>query len=214
VLKEVIKLFPTTVARYQYRDHVKFKHDLMNIIDSAPKSNTRISDTNNSKHYYEESTGFLELDEVKDFKKFLIESANTYINDLMKFDTNMVITDCWINKTDAGYKEPMHNHANSFISATYYVNFDKACHGPLEVQQNKHKYNSLPYFLLLPSEFNDLNTMGFTFNDIQEGELIIWPSNLEHGFYKNDCDNRISIAINFLPEYVTNGPYKFKIGKT
>ena len=66
--------------------------------------------------------------------------------------------------------------------------------------------------MVRPSEYNDLNSVGWRMGDLSEGQLVIWPSTLEHGYKRNEGNNRISIAVNFLPEYIDNGGYKFKIG--
>ena len=210
MLTDVFTIFPTTVARYNYKNHNKFKKDLLNLLDTT--DDVRIDNDLNSKHYFERNSKFLDLDIFKDFKKFLIESADAYCNELMRYQCNTVITESWINQTDSNFSQYMHNHGNSFISATYYVNYDSNKHSPIEFQNNRHKQTQLPYLMLQPTEYNELNSLGWKMGDLSEGQLVIWPSNLEHGYKSNAGDNRISIAINFLPEYIDNGGYKFKIG--
>ena len=209
-MKEVFTLFPTTVARYTYANHIDFKQNVLDLLNTT--DDVRVDAELNSKHYFERNSKFLELDIFKDFKDFLINSANSYCNDLMRYDVNNVITESWINQTDSNFSQYMHNHANSFISATYYVNYDNSKHSPIEFQNNKHTQTQLPYLMLRPTDYNEMNSVGWTMGDLSEGQLVIWPSTLEHGYKKNLGDNRISIAVNFLPEYIDNGGYKFKIG--
>lgn len=210
MLTDVFTLFPTTVARYRYENHDIFKKNLLELLETT--DDVRVDHHLNSKHYFERSSKFLDMDVFKDFKKFLIDSANIYCNELMKYNCNMVITESWINQTNSTFSQYMHNHGNSFISATYYVNYNQGEHSPIEFQNNRHKQTQLPYLMLRPTEYNDLNSPGWVMGDLSEGHLIIWPSTLEHGYNNNKGNNRISIAVNFLPEYIDNGVYKFKIG--
>jgi uncharacterized protein (TIGR02466 family) len=211
MLTDFFTLFPTTVARFEYENHNKFKSDLINLLDTT--DDVRVDKVLNSKHYFEGNSNYLEFDIFQDFKKFLINSANSYCKELMRYDVNNVITESWINQTDTNYHQFMHNHGNSFLSATYYVNYDSKIHSPIEFQNNRHKQTQLPYLMLRPFEFNDLNSLGWQPPNLSEGQLLIWPSHLEHGYGPNLGDNRISIAFNFLPEYINNGVYKFKLSK-
>lgn len=210
MLTDVFTIFPTTVARYNYKNHIDFKKNVINLLETT--DDVRVDKELNSKHYFERNSKFLELDIFKDFKKFLIDSANSYCNDLMNYQSNMIITESWINQTDANFSQYMHNHGNSFISATYYVNYDSSIHSPIEFENNRHEKTQMPYLMIQPTEYNELNSLGWRMGDLSEGQLIIWPSNLEHGYKSNIGNNRISIAVNFLPEYIDNGGYKFKIG--
>jgi uncharacterized protein (TIGR02466 family) len=210
MLSDVFTIFPTTIARYNYVNHSIFKKQLLELLQTT--DDVRVDPDLRSRHYFERNSKFLDLDVFKDFKQFLIDSANSYCNDLMRYQSNMVITESWINQTDSNFSQYFHNHGNSFISATYYVNYDINKHSPIEFQNNKHEQTQLPYLMMRPNEFNELNSLGWTMGDLSEGQLVIWPSNLEHGYEKNIGDNRISIAVNFLPEYIDNGGYKFRIG--
>jgi uncharacterized protein (TIGR02466 family) len=183
MLSDVFAIFPTTVARYNYLNHNIFKKELLELLETT--DNVRVDHDLNSKHYFEGNSKFLDLEIFKDFKKFLIDSANSYCNDLMRYQSNMVITESWINQTDSTFSQYMHNHGNSFISATYYVNYDINIHSPIEFQNNRHKQTQLPYIMMKPTEYNDLNCPGWVMGDLSEGQLVIWPSTLEHGYIKN-----------------------------
>ena len=43
-----------------------------------------------------------------------------------------------------------------------------------------------------------------------EGELVIFPSQLNHGYDENTGYNRISLSMNFIPTIVTNGDYGWR----
>jgi len=213
MLEDVFSLFPTAVAKYRYYDHEVFKKSLYELIVQTKKANIRDDDTLNSKHYFEQDVSFLDLESMSSFKKFVLDSVNSYCNDVLEVNTDLFITEAWVNQTNSGYSEHMHNHGNWYVSAVYYVNYNKEKHSPLEFQNNKHKSTQLPYLLLKPENFNKFNAMGFVMHDVNEGNLIVFPSHIEHGFNNNQGNDRISIAFNFLPKYGSNGAYKFGVEK-
>ena len=47
-----------------------------------------------------------------------------------------------------------------------------------------------------------------------EGDLLLWQSNLLHGYENSHGDNRVSISFNVLPEVLDcRGTYSFKVVK-
>jgi len=49
---------------------------------------------------------------------------------------------------------------------------------------------------------------------VAQGDLLIWPSELMHGYIQPPVDvPRITMSMNFLPEVVKSNLYGFKISK-
>ena len=211
-MSDFFTIFPTTVARYKYTDPGALKSAITDLINS--ESVFRVGDTENSRHFYELNPEFIQNPKLEHFKNFILESVHSYISELMMLDTEMIITDIWINQSNTGFKQKMHNHANSFISGTYYVNFDPLKHSKIMFHKNSSNYSLNPYFEFDPVQINEFNANKFIIANMDEGDLVIWPSQLEHGYeIPNLADNRISISMNFLPSRINNGMYSFKISK-
>ena len=118
------------------------------------------------------------------------------------------VTDSWFNISDKGGYQHPHFHSNSYLSCIYYVNFD-----PEKDHVNTHftREESLyfPVMLgLMRNKFTDYNQD----NQIQvnEGELMIFPHKIIHGYNNNEGSNRITLSMNMMLTIVTNGDYGWR----
>lgn len=203
-------IFPTTIARYRFEESDKLKETITDIIMTGAEARHRLYST----HYYEYTSSFLDDARLDSFKEFVNASANAYAGELLGIDSDMMLTNAWINQTNTGHLEDAHNHANAYVSGTYYVNFDSEIHSVLEFYKNSSGMSLSPYIECATKHINLFNANKFIFLDLQEGDLLLWPSHVEHGYSTaNTGDNRISISMNFLPTVISNGPYKFKVSK-
>jgi len=205
---DVIELFPTSIGKFRYIKNSELKKSVMQVMHTADSADVTVKEF--STHYFENNNKFLENVEFLDFKNFLIGSATQYIKDFLEIDSEIILPLCWINCADSGHRLEKHNHGNSYISGTYYLNFDTLDHAPLTFYKSVLG-NTHPYFDVVPKNYNIHNAGRCELSQIQEGDLFLWPSHIEHGYEKNLKDNRISISMNFLPSVVNNGTYKFKI---
>ena len=162
-------------------------------------------------HYFEEKLNALVQREFIELQNFILNCVDQYAKNILKLPTSMIPAGSWVNKTNKGFSQKIHNHGNSYLSATYYIQYDPSIHSSINFYNNKEQEAKLPYMYYKPTEFNEYNALGFSLSDLKEGDLLIWPSHLEHGYDENLGDNRISLSLNFLPEYINNGSYPLKI---
>jgi hypothetical protein len=212
-MSDFFAVFPTTIARYTYDAADTLAEIVDELIQTAPTY--RLSGINQTaRHFYEDDTELLDNPKLTKFKDFILDSANRYVKDLLMIDADLQIAGAWINQSNTGFSEGIHNHSNSYVSGTYYVNFDKSIHGNLAFYKNSSNLSLTPYLECLPLQVNDLNAERFSISDLRQGELVVWPSHVEHGYLQpNTGDNRISITVNFIPTIISNGMYKFKVSK-
>lgn len=203
------EIFPTAIGRYSYSDHATVKQTVLDIMATTQEVR-RGKDAN---HYFEHTGSFLDQPALAKFKEFLEDSANDYTKNLLKLESEMFVTLAWINQTNSTCVMSKHNHGNSFFSGTYYLNFDLELHEPLTFTKELEFAAQTPYMGIMPYKYNNFNAPGYRISNLKEGEFIVWPSHLLHGHGPNKGDNRISISMNFLPKYISNGIYKFKITK-
>ena len=206
---EYYKIFPTTIGRYWFNLNDRVKEHVFPLLE---KTDQKVEYAN-ATHYFENRLDALAQREFIELANFIENSVNIYARDILKINTNLIPAGSWVNKTNKGFSQKIHNHGNSYVSATYYINYDSKIHSALNFYNNKEQQAKLPYLYMKPSEFNEHNALGFALNDINEGDLLVWPSYLEHGYDENIGDNRISLSMNFLPEYLNNGSYPLKIIK-
>jgi ectoine hydroxylase-related dioxygenase (phytanoyl-CoA dioxygenase family) len=88
------------------------------------------------------------------------------------------------------------------------VNFDMARdHVPTYFTRDTNFINA-PALNFIEGKTTDYNQNNEVLSN--EGELIIFPSQLNHGYNENNGDNRISLSMNFMPTIVTNGDYGWR----
>jgi uncharacterized protein (TIGR02466 family) len=123
----------------------------------------------------------------------------------------MIITDSWLNLCDKGGGQYPHFHGNAYISGTYYVNFRQG-HAPLCFRHPENSTHShFPTITLQSDKSNPNKYNSDVFVFPEEGELIMWQSNLTHGYTENQLDSRISISMNFMPSIVANDKYSYRV---
>jgi len=108
------------------------------------------------------------------------------------------ITNSWISKQPPGEHVNMHNHANSLVSAVYYLQTPTNC-GRLILHKRKHFDNMFSETVDIPvSNFTPVSSTGWPF-EVEEDMLIIFPSNVEHSVEPNSSNqDRYSLATNFF----------------
>lgn len=166
------------------------------------------------KHY--DQVNFLNQSSFTAFKQWLLDAAFIFategLNLVLEEDQPLVITDHWLNQIDKGGELPFHNHSNSIISGTYYLNHEKQ-HSPLVFTQLKEvESNAINPYLSQQQQYNTVWT-GDNIVNTQTGCLFLWESGLVHGSYPNQEDNRLSISFNIMPRIVKDNAqaHKFEI---
>jgi uncharacterized protein (TIGR02466 family) len=117
------------------------------------------------------------------------------------------LKEMWVNVLDAGGRQAMHNHANSFISGVLYLTpthpdsctvFMKSPGGTDFIFRNEHAathtgaYHSDKWVSPLP----------------QPGDLLLFPSYLMHAVPPNAGERRITLAFNAIPTHLDSWGYR------
>jgi len=104
-----------------------------------------------------------------------------------KYDVKPYISQSWANYTKAGQYHHKHAHPNSFISGCVYI----AAKGD-KIYFYRDSYQQIK----LPTEnWNPYNSESWWF-EVNEGDVIMFPSSLTHMVQTVDGEERISIAFN------------------
>jgi uncharacterized protein (TIGR02466 family) len=202
---KIDSMFPTCIASVEYIENVNLKPVLTNNLPTG-----RINPRSESLFHYYEDNSILYKKELKDFFVWCEDMTTDFVkNTLQKDIEKMIITDCWLNVCDYGGKQNFHNHTNSYISGTYYVNKTDN-HADLSFQSPYSQSANVNTIDLDNLNTNEYNATHFT-TPVKEGSLYLWPAFLKHGYEENMQDNRISLSINFMPNIVKNDTYGYKI---
>lgn len=107
------------------------------------------------------------------------------------------IVDSQLEVANEGSFLAPHEYANTVYRGYYYVNFDPQLHSSLTFKRNvaSPHYPIIQTPNLTETPFNILEQQVPT----QEGDIVIFPSNMTHGFENNTHANRMTISFNVLP---------------
>jgi hypothetical protein len=143
----------------------------------------------------------------------LIEAAALITPKLMEFGALLFgermgwsIKEMWVNLLDAGGRQAMHNHANSFISGVVYLTpthpssrtvFMKSPGGTDFSFKNDHAGIATGPF----------NAEKWISPQPEPGDLVLFPSFLMHAVPPNEGDRRITMAMNAIPARLDSWGY-------
>jgi uncharacterized protein (TIGR02466 family) len=119
------------------------------------------------------------------------------------------IKEIWVNVLDAGGRQAVHTHANSFISGVVYLTrshpsanivFHKSLGGSDFIFSNHNKNARIGPF----------NGSKWVMPEISAGDLVLFPSYLLHEVPTNQGEQRISISFNAIPGRLDNFGYAIR----
>lgn len=138
------------------------------------------------------NTNVFDMPKLKNIRLFIQETLDFYMKEVVKAsNAEIYITQSWVNVTNKNQRHDQHTHSNSFLSGVFYVHVDPVVDKIIFERQR----TAFP-LAVQPTEFTLLNSDSWTVN-VNNGDLIIFPSDLKHGVpLKTHDSKRISIAFN------------------
>ncbi len=220
---EVKAYFPTPI----WRENITIKDKWKDFAFDYFEKNSILSNSQNKKLKHSQSVGtysnseieknfksndILRLSEFHDLKivirKALEECFAEYYGDEANNNNEVIMRESWLNKCDKSGFQYCHNHGNSLLSYTLYINYDfKKGHTPLYFE--RPNFNTSPFFSI--ESWTKWTAQRNILYEIMEGDLVVWPSYLMHGFFTNKGDNRITLSGNALLRSIFNKAYSFEL---
>ena len=176
------------------------------------KSNFGVGDK--LKHYYNTSPQDLFKENHSFFhglQRWIEHRSLYFINEVMGYYADdVIITSSWINVANEGASQYLHCHSNSFVSGVYYVNFEED-HAPLQfINPRDPDISTTSILTQKPRKATPYNMRSASV-PIKGGDVVLFPSWLNHEYVDNKRDGRISIAFNVVPNPIDNGAYQLRI---
>ena len=180
-----IEAFPTLLYRYHLEEQDPIKTRVEEYYKEYKLQNNT-PDQWNCDLFTSYGTGTFPIGECLDAFTPILDEFQTDA----KAYGNMILTDMWLNCYESQNWQEKHIHSPGQWSGVYYVHFDP----------NEHKATNFYH----PCE-TLLATAGITSNTlvpwVQEGDMIIFPSWLEHAAPMNKSSKlRSTISFNFFIE--------------
>jgi len=155
---------------------------------------------------YHNTENIFELyDELKPLGQEILSACNFVYQEILNYDSDLRFTNAWINESEVGGEQGLHNHCNSALSGTVYLRTDEntniefpnrfttsdtVCQ--LTDDPNQERENKFGHYY-------HKDTATFT---VQTGYCMIWPSYLKHGYSENKTPRRLSLSFNTLPNHL------------
>jgi uncharacterized protein (TIGR02466 family) len=181
-----MELFPIAVSKH------KIPVDLLNTTDVTKSIKYKVNEGNKSSinSYVLNSETLVNLKNIIEIK--LNDHFHTIYQPLNK-DLQIYITQSWVNSTSTLQYHHRHYHANSVLSGILYLEVSEEDN----IQFNDSRNSNL--ILDFPIEnYTILNSGGWILNNLEEGDMLLFPSSLEHEvpIKRDNSPNRISLSFN------------------
>jgi len=181
------QLFPTPVGFFNLDREIS-KAEL----DFITKQNRRANTGNTSS----EDNYIVRNSKLKKLNDFFHQSANHYFREIYQpaTEVELRITQSWANFTEPGQFHHKHAHPNSVVSGVFYVQTNP---GLDRIYFYRSGYQQIKF---KTENWNLFNSESWWFEAIQ-GQLIMFPSHLEHMVQSVNEDKvtRISLSFNTFP---------------
>ena len=195
----VYGLFMQPVGRYTNKNHTEHKAIILDYISSL----TEISD--NNRHYISHKvqqlgpSNILELPELSVIKEMILEAINKTNKDALAYDLGDTIklADSYLELGNEGSMYAPHEHSNVLYSGTYFINFEPNKHAMMKFRRHCSSTH-YPVVVVNNTAQNAFNQLDCTV-PYNEGDVIIHPPNMQHGYEGNGHPNRISLTFNVAP---------------
>lgn len=187
---EKVNILPQTI--YKFKSSEELLNDTLEKVKNLQWGPNQFNSSSDDK-YLNKSQNFIKLHEWFD-------ECITIIKRDLEYDcSEMKITQSWANKTEKGQAHHPHTHPNSILSGIYYLN-NVNC--PTRFAMSSIWKTFEPFAPLAKSfQLFSTNDPSIVFHPItpEEGTLLIFPSNLEHGVDDNNDGTRYTISFNTFP---------------
>lgn len=121
------------------------------------------------------------------------------------------VKEMWLNVLERGGSQFVHSHANSFVSGVIYVTpshpsartvFYKSLGGSDFVFKNDTH-----------GKMGQYNGDKWTLPEANPGDLVLYPSYLLHGVPPNQGEQRVTVALNAIPERLKSWGYEIRFSR-
>ena len=193
---EIYALFALPVGVYSCPNFATVKKEIFKWIETQDirPEHDRLAITHNVSQIGKRNTILEDNASVADF---LLKSCKDYNEGAYYYDLDFAISDAYLELATKGALYAPHEHSNCIYSATLLINYQEG-HSPLKFRRNV----AGSYYPVMQFPNKDYTAFNMTEATVpmKEGDLIIYPSSMTHGYEGNPYDDRVSMTVNFIPD--------------
>ena len=194
----VYGLFMVPVGRYTNKQHEEHKTIILEYIQGLQEVKNEPRPFISRGITQMGPDNVLEVPQLKPIKEMILDAVRKTNESAYQYNLdNISLADSYLELADKNSMYAPHEHSNVIYSGTYFVNFDITQHALLKFRRNIASPH-YPIFQLSHTGQNAFNQLDCEV-PYNEGDVIIHPPNLQHGFEQNLNPNRISLSFNIAP---------------
>jgi uncharacterized protein (TIGR02466 family) len=207
---QVHALFPMPVGSYRgFAGQEPLREHLLALLQSQP-GRKNIQDTR-LRHYFDNTgQGVLAQKEplLQELQSWILSCGHNFVTKVQGYQCDgLQVISSWLNWAEVGAGQPPHTHENSWISGTYYLCFEPG-HAPIRFwRPGAQSQPNRPYLSLMRAEQHTPFSSDEVAIAPEAGTLLLWPSQLLHGYNGNALDGRLSLSFNLLPKRLLGTSY-------
>lgn len=181
----ITNLFPTPVGHFSF--HRELTEAELSFVKEQPRVNNEGNTNSKNNRVFDNA-------ELKDLYDWVDACTREYFQQVHRpsGDTDIYITQSWLNYTQQKQYHHKHNHSCSFISGCFYVQTDDET-DKIYFYGDRKQHDLLQ---ITPTDYNIWNSASWWL-PVKTGELILFPSHLTHMVAEKEAPGeRISLAFN------------------
>jgi uncharacterized protein (TIGR02466 family) len=192
---EFLPLFPSPVIKIDTKPEFNdIRGDLINFCYSERENSPIGIDRSNNGGWHSEL--LLEEERFHKYKKFIEKYIEKSFESFVNSGVKIIPNSYWININGINSVNTEHNHPGSDISGCFWIKSSEYSGTFRFTNPNDFIHYSLLKTFNFESKSQYYFSERYFFKPI-EGEMILFPSNMNHCVFENKDDNdRISIAFN------------------
>ena len=137
------------------------------------------------------------LEDLPALKSSLLNAVRKHNDSGLAYASNFAISDCYLEVAHEGAIYAPHEHSNCLFSGTFFVSYNSSSHSYLKFKRNV--LSSMYPVMMLPFEQMTAFNLQEATVPYNQGDCLIYPSNLTHGYESNPADHRITLTFNVIP---------------
>ena len=153
-------------------------------------------------NYYNHGSILDKFEELSELKQNLVDAANHVWQEVMNQDSELIIIQSWLNETTKGGEQPFHHHGNCVFCGTLYLNIDTSLVFERSLGDSPSSVFVLNPNLQRPNSYQYSYHHDHISIPVEPGSCLFWPSQLKHGYLKQEEELRLSLSFNMLPSRI------------
>jgi len=193
-------LFSVPIFHGKLDNWKKYRRDLLPVCHEVRKETDDMSKLPWNCHVWSTYAYDKRLYKRKEFQE-ISKAISVYVRSYLdrrkwKRQDKIIMTELWVNYQDKYQFQEYHDHKERVLSGIFYLEVPENAPGLIIQNPQKANFDDLFFFQEEVRDVNEIN--------VETGDLIMFPSWLDHGVNANMTDKpRINIAFNFgIPKIV------------